>query len=77
VTCVGLEIIGKFAEVLRVDPAEFFKTPARTHRKSPGHLFGFAPSLATSRKPPQMVTSETGQYPRGFAERLPRSKAPD
>jgi transcriptional regulator with XRE-family HTH domain len=33
VTYVGLEIIGKFAEVLKVDPAEFFKTPARTTRK--------------------------------------------
>jgi transcriptional regulator with XRE-family HTH domain len=33
VTYVGLEIIGKFAEVLRVDPAEFFKTPARTPRR--------------------------------------------
>jgi transcriptional regulator with XRE-family HTH domain len=26
VTYVGLEIIGKFAEVLKVDPVEFFKT---------------------------------------------------
>jgi transcriptional regulator with XRE-family HTH domain len=34
VTYVGLEIIGKFAEVLKVDPAEFFKTSARTLRKS-------------------------------------------
>jgi transcriptional regulator with XRE-family HTH domain len=34
VTYVGLEIIGKFAEVLKVDPAEFFATPPRTHRKS-------------------------------------------
>jgi transcriptional regulator with XRE-family HTH domain len=33
-TYVGLEIIGKFAEVLKVDPAEFFRTPARTPRKS-------------------------------------------
>jgi transcriptional regulator with XRE-family HTH domain len=33
-TYVGLEIIGKFAEVLKVDPAEFFKAPTRTHRKS-------------------------------------------
>jgi transcriptional regulator with XRE-family HTH domain len=36
VTYVGLEIIGKFAEVLKVDPAEFFKTPARIPRKSQG-----------------------------------------
>jgi transcriptional regulator with XRE-family HTH domain len=34
VTYVGLEIIGKFAEVPKVDPAEFFATPPRTHRKS-------------------------------------------
>jgi transcriptional regulator with XRE-family HTH domain len=34
VTYVGLEIIGKFAEALKVDPAEFFKAPARTPRKS-------------------------------------------
>ena len=34
VTYVGLEIIGKFAEVLKVDSVEFFKTPARTLRKS-------------------------------------------
>ncbi|WP_316192409.1 MULTISPECIES: helix-turn-helix transcriptional regulator [unclassified Bradyrhizobium] len=34
VTYVGLEIIGKFAEVLKVDPVEFFVTPSRTHRKS-------------------------------------------
>jgi transcriptional regulator with XRE-family HTH domain len=33
VTYVGLEIIGKFAEVLGVDPTEFFRTPARTPRK--------------------------------------------
>jgi transcriptional regulator with XRE-family HTH domain len=33
-TYVGLEIIGKFAEVLKVDPAEFFKSPARTTRKN-------------------------------------------
>jgi hypothetical protein len=33
ITYVGLEIIGKFAEVLRVDPAEFFEIPARTSRK--------------------------------------------
>jgi transcriptional regulator with XRE-family HTH domain len=34
VTYVGLEIIGKFAEVLKVDPAEFFVTSGRTHRKT-------------------------------------------
>ncbi|HTO63597.1 MAG TPA: helix-turn-helix transcriptional regulator [Bradyrhizobium sp.] len=33
VTYVGLEIIGKFAEVLKVDPAEFFIAPSRTHQK--------------------------------------------
>ena len=33
ITYVGLEIIGKFAEVLRVDPAKFFEIPARTSRK--------------------------------------------
>jgi transcriptional regulator with XRE-family HTH domain len=33
-TCVGLEIIGKFAEVLKVDPAEFFRSSARTTRKN-------------------------------------------
>jgi transcriptional regulator with XRE-family HTH domain len=33
-TYVGLEIIGKFAEVLKVDPAEFFKGPARMTRKN-------------------------------------------
>jgi transcriptional regulator with XRE-family HTH domain len=33
VTYVGLEIIGKFAEALKVDPAEFFKNPTRTPRK--------------------------------------------
>jgi transcriptional regulator with XRE-family HTH domain len=30
VTYVGLEIVGKLAEVLEVDPAEFFKKPARS-----------------------------------------------
>lgn len=30
VTYVGLEIIGKLAEVLEVDPAEFFRRPARS-----------------------------------------------
>ncbi|WP_315701880.1 MULTISPECIES: helix-turn-helix transcriptional regulator [unclassified Bradyrhizobium] len=34
VTYVGLEIIGKFAEVLKVDPVEFFVASSRTHRKS-------------------------------------------
>ncbi|MGC2083714.1 MAG: helix-turn-helix transcriptional regulator [Bradyrhizobium sp.] len=34
VTYVGLEIIGKFAEVLKVDPAEFLMAPTRTHRKT-------------------------------------------
>ncbi|WP_316186544.1 MULTISPECIES: helix-turn-helix transcriptional regulator [unclassified Bradyrhizobium] len=34
VTYVGLEIIGKFAEVLNVDPVEFFATRSRTHRKA-------------------------------------------
>jgi transcriptional regulator with XRE-family HTH domain len=34
ITYVGLEIIGKFAEVLKVDPAELFKIPTRTPRKS-------------------------------------------
>jgi transcriptional regulator with XRE-family HTH domain len=33
-TYVGLEIIGKFAEVLKVDPAEFLKSPARMARKN-------------------------------------------
>ena len=32
VTYVGLEIIGKFADVLRVDPVEFFMTPGRTRK---------------------------------------------
>ena len=30
VTYVGLEIIGKLADVLQVEPAEFFKRPSRT-----------------------------------------------
>ena len=34
VTYVGLEIIGKFAEVLKVDPAEFSMAASRTHRKN-------------------------------------------
>jgi transcriptional regulator with XRE-family HTH domain len=29
VTYVGLEIIGKFADVLKVDPVEFFTAPSR------------------------------------------------
>lgn len=33
VTYVGLEIIGKFAKVLDVDPAEFFKPTTRKGRK--------------------------------------------
>lgn len=32
VTYVGLEIIGKLAETLEVDPAEFFEKPARLPR---------------------------------------------
>jgi transcriptional regulator with XRE-family HTH domain len=34
VTFVGLEIIGKLAAVLGVDPAEFFKKPVRRARKT-------------------------------------------
>jgi transcriptional regulator with XRE-family HTH domain len=30
VTHIGLEIIGKLAEVLEVDPAEFFRRPTRS-----------------------------------------------
>jgi transcriptional regulator with XRE-family HTH domain len=30
VTHVGLEIIGKLASILEVDPAEFFRRPSRT-----------------------------------------------
>jgi hypothetical protein len=30
VTHVGLEIIGKLADVLEVDPAEFFRRPSRS-----------------------------------------------
>ena len=30
VTYVGLEIIGKLADVLEVDPAEFFRRPTRS-----------------------------------------------
>lgn len=32
VTYVGLEIIGKLAETLNVDPAEFFQKPAKKSR---------------------------------------------
>jgi len=34
VTYVGLEIIGKFAKVLGVDPVEFFRVPPRRNRRS-------------------------------------------
>ncbi len=34
VTYVGLEIIGKFAKVLDVDPAEFFKPTTRKGRRA-------------------------------------------
>jgi hypothetical protein len=30
VTYVGLEIVGKLATILDVDPAEFFRKPSRT-----------------------------------------------
>jgi hypothetical protein len=33
VTYVGLEIIGKLADVLEVDPIEFFRRPVREPRK--------------------------------------------
>jgi transcriptional regulator with XRE-family HTH domain len=33
VTYVGLEIIGKLADVLEVDPIEFFRRPVRGSRK--------------------------------------------
>jgi hypothetical protein len=33
VTYVGLEIIGKLATILEVDPAEFFRRPSRTGRR--------------------------------------------
>jgi transcriptional regulator with XRE-family HTH domain len=32
-TYVGLEIIGKFADVLEVDPAEFLRKPPRASKK--------------------------------------------
>ncbi|MGJ4902314.1 helix-turn-helix domain-containing protein [Bradyrhizobium sp. HKCCYLS2058] len=34
VTYVGLEIIGKLADVLEVEPAEFFRRPTRPNRRS-------------------------------------------
>jgi hypothetical protein len=41
VTYVGLEIIGKLAEVLEVDPVEFFRRPARSgSRKKRRNAFG-------------------------------------
>ncbi len=36
VTFVGLEIIGKFAEILDVDPSEFFKRPVRRSKRPNG-----------------------------------------
>ncbi len=33
VTQVGIEIIGKFVDVLRVEPAEFFRLPPKRTRK--------------------------------------------
>jgi transcriptional regulator with XRE-family HTH domain len=33
VTYVGLEIIGKLADVLGVDPVEFFRRPTRASRR--------------------------------------------
>jgi len=33
-TYVGLEIIGKLADVLDVDPAEFLKSPKRRQRRA-------------------------------------------
>ncbi len=36
VTYVGLEIIGKLAEVLGVDPVEFFRQPTRTGPRKRG-----------------------------------------
>lgn len=32
-TYVGIEIIGKFVDVLGVEPAEFFRLPAKRSRK--------------------------------------------
>jgi hypothetical protein len=29
-TCVGQEIVGKLADVLKADPAEFFRRPIRS-----------------------------------------------
>lgn len=36
-TFVGLEIIGKLAKVLRVEPAEFLKLPPKRTAKGAGH----------------------------------------
>ena len=36
VTYVGLEIIGKLADVLGVDPVEFFRRPSRTTARRKG-----------------------------------------
>ena len=36
VTYVGLEIIGKLADVLGVDPIEFFRRPSRTTPRKKG-----------------------------------------
>lgn len=36
VTYVGIEIIGKFVDVLGVDPAEFFQLPPKRARKRQG-----------------------------------------
>jgi transcriptional regulator with XRE-family HTH domain len=33
VTYVGLEIVGKLADVLEVDPVEFFRRPARSRSR--------------------------------------------
>jgi hypothetical protein len=34
VTYVGLEIVGKLADVLKADPAEFFRRPTRPGSRS-------------------------------------------
>lgn len=36
VTYVGLEIVGKLAGILDVDPAEFFRKPTRAARRKGG-----------------------------------------
>jgi transcriptional regulator with XRE-family HTH domain len=36
VTYVGLEIVGKLADVLEVDPIEFFRRPARSGLRKKG-----------------------------------------